>query len=710
MRDQQHYPGLDAFRLIAAILVIANHTSPLASFHPDIDFFLTRILARVAVPFFFMVSGHFILTDLMQNRPAASRRVLCYLKKLCLLYAAAILLYFPVGIYAGHYEELTFSGALKMLFFDGTFYHLWYFPACILGILLIYGLSRFMPLPAMTAATGGLYLFGLFGDSYFGLIQDLPVLSTLYSFVFRFCSYTRNGLFFAPIFLLLGVWVGRQKNACSPKWSVTGLACSFAFMTVEGFVLHAHGLPRHDSMYFMLIPVMFFLYQLLLVLRIPFPRTARSLSTWIYILHPAMILLVRALGKLLHLTTLLVEQSLVHFLMVSLFTITVSCILVKIVPKFKNNEFAQGRAWIELDRAALEHNVRFLQSQLPKECRLMAAVKANAYGHGAVLISRELNKLGLRSFCVADVTEGIELRKKGVRGTILILGYTHETQFHLLRRYHLTQTVVDYEHAQTLNRYGQKVHVHVAVDTGMHRLGERSDHTAHIKSIFDMKNLVIDGLFTHLSASDSYDPESRAFTAKQAAAFDRLITILKEDGYPIPKLHLQASYGVLNYPYLAKDYARVGIALYGVPSTTETSAQVANSLKPVLSLKARVALVRTLCPMESVGYSMAFTARQKMKIAVLTIGYADGLPRSLSNGVGSVLLHGQKAPILGRICMDQTIVDVSGIPDVQAGDIATIIGKNGEQTIPATDWAEQTGSITNEVLSRLGPRLKRLFL
>lgn len=710
MGEQQKYHGLDGFRLIAAMLVIANHTSPLGSFHLGADFFLTRILARVAVPFFFMVSGHFVVAELIQNRQTASHRLLRYLKKLCLFYAVSVLLYLPVGIYAGHYQELTLSGALRMLLFDGTFYHLWYFPACILGTLLIYGLSRFMSLPAMTAAAGALYLFGLFGDSYFGLIRELPVISELYSFVFRFCSYTRNGLFFTPVFLLLGAWAGRRKSPCPPKRAAIGLACSFAAMTVEGFLLHSHGLPRHDSMYLMLVPVMYFLYQLLLNLRIPAPRAARPVSTWIYILHPAVILFVRALGKLLRQTPLLVEQSLVHYLAVTGLTFLASCIMVKVISHFNKDDFQRGRAWIELDAGALEHNVRFLQSQLPKGCQLMAAVKANAYGHGAVPVSRELNRLGIRSFCVADVTEGIELRKNGIKGDILILGYTHEAQFNLLRRYHLTQTVVDYEHARILNQYGKKLHVHVAVDTGMHRLGECSEHTAQICSMFEMENLIIDGLFTHLAASDSLEPEGRAFTATQAAALDALTDHLKGKGYPIPKLHLQASYGVLNYPQLAKDYARVGIALYGVLSTMETSSQVANSLRPVLSLKARVALVRTLHPTESVGYGMAFTAQHKMKIAVLTIGYADGLPRSLSSGVGSVLIHGRRAPILGRVCMDQTIVDVSSIPDAKAGDIATIIGSCEGQTIHAADLAEQTGSITNEVLSRLGARLERVIV
>lgn len=710
MGEKQRCGGLDAFRLLAAVLVIAIHTSPLSSFNSDADFFLTRILSRIAVPFFFMVTGQFVVAGLFSNRAAATPRFLRHLKKLCLLYGAATLLYLPVGIYAGHYRDLSLSGVVQLLLFDGPFYHLWYFPACILGILLIFALSRFMTLKALTALAGGLYLFGLFGDSYYGLIQGIPLLHGAYSAVFQVCSYTRNGLFFTPLFLLLGVWTGGQCKRLARTHTVIGFAVSFAAMTAEGFLLHAHGLQRHDSMYLMLIPTMLFLYQLLSALHVPAPRSAGPVAAWIYILHPAMIIAVRVLGKLSGQTALLVENSLIHYLAVTLLSIAGSYLPVKLISAAKGEDFKQGRAWIELDRSALEHNVSFLRSRLPKGCALMAAVKADAYGHGAVPLSRELNRLHVHAFCVAGVSEGVTLRKHGIKGEILILGYTHPAQFDLLRRYRLTQTVVDYDHAQTLNQYGKKLHVHIGVDTGMHRIGERSENTPQICAMFEMPNLIIDGLFTHLSASDMMTPQAQDFTMAQIDAFYGLIQALKEKGYAIPKLHLQASYGVLNYPELASDYARVGIGLYGVLSTKEDTLHLGQSLRPVLSLKARVASVRTLHVNESAGYGITFTAKHEMKIAAITIGYADGLPRSLSNGGGAVLIHGHKAPIIGRVCMDQTIVDVSEIPNITGGDIATIIGVSGDRTITAGDLAEQTGSITNEILCRLGSRLERIVV
>lgn len=710
MKTKENCGGIDVFRLLAAVLVIAIHTSPLTSFHPEADFFVTRILARVAVPFFFMVSGQFVISDLLFRKDTGGRVLLRYLKKIGLLYGIAILLYLPIGIYAGHYQGVTVYSVIRMLLFDGTFYHLWYFPACAIGTLLIAALSRFLKLPAMTAVVGALYLFGLFGDSYYGLIAHIPVISGAYSAAFRLFSYTRNGLFFAPIFLLLGVWAGSRKQGGARVRGIVGFALSFLAMTVEGFLLHQYDLPRHDSMYLMLIPTMIFLYQLLLHWRVSAPRNARPVAAWIYILHPAMVVVVRGMGKLLHQTELLVENSLIHYVIVTAFSVAAASLLAEGIAHWRKKPFPQGRAWIELDRSALARNVRFLQSRLPEGCSLMPAVKAEAYGHGAVLIAKELNTLGVRAFCVAGAAEGVKLRKGGVKGEILILGYTHPREFDLLRRYRLTQTVVDYDYACEMARYGKKLHVHLGVDTGMHRIGERSENISQICAIFDMPNLIVDGMFTHLSATDTMEPSARAFTGGQADAFRRLADGLKEKGYPIPKIHLQASYGVLNYPELAGDYARVGIALYGLLSTKQDTLRWKDSLAPVLSLKARVVSVRPLHPEESAGYGMAFTAQREMKIAVIAIGYADGLPRSLSNGAGAVLIDGCRAPIIGRVCMDQTIVDVSGISHVRAGDIAVIIGASGNETISAADLAEQSGSITNEILSRLGGRLERMMV
>lgn len=369
-----------------------------------------------------------------------------------------------------------------------------------------------------------------------------------------------------------------------------------------------------------------------------------------------------------------------------------------------------GRAWAELDRAALRHNIETLKALLPDGCELMPAVKANAYGHGSVLIARELNSMGVSSFCVATAKEGAELRRGGIRGLILILGYTHPEEFPLLGRWQLTQTVVDYDYAKLLNGSGEKYSVHIGVDTGMHRLGERCEDIDAICGIFMMENLSVDGIYTHLCSGDSRRPEDVQYTIAQGRSFYRLIAQLKSRGFTCPKVHILNSGGLLNFPELAGDYARVGIALYGTMGTRTETESCGSELRPVMSIKARVALVKDLHPGEGAGYGLAFVAERETKIAVLTIGYADGLPRSLSCGVGSVLIHGQKAPVIGRICMDQTLIDVTSVSDASAGDIAVIIGESGNERISACDMAEQAGTITNEIFSRLGERLERIMV
>lgn len=375
----------------------------------------------------------------------------------------------------------------------------------------------------------------------------------------------------------------------------------------------------------------------------------------------------------------------------------------------KTGEHTTGRAWIELDKENLYQNVDALCRFLPNECQLMPAIKANAYGHGSVLIAKALQEKGIQSFCVASIKEGIELRKNGITGEILILGYTWPEQFSSLRKYKLSQTVIDFFYAQSLNAYGKKIHVHLKVDTGMHRLGERAEEIRKIKKIFEYENLAVDGIYTHLCASDGISEEEKKYTYKQADIFFELLEKLRSLGIVIPKKHLCASYGLLRYPELAGDYARVGIAVYGLLSHREDQKRGSISLKPVLSVKARISIVKNLYQGECAGYGMQYTAKENRRIAVLSIGYADGLPRMLSCGVGHVLINGYMAPIIGRICMDQTLVDITDVPNVKQGDIAVLIGKSGDLEITAYDIAEQTGTITNEIVSRLGTRLERIM-
>lgn len=370
--------------------------------------------------------------------------------------------------------------------------------------------------------------------------------------------------------------------------------------------------------------------------------------------------------------------------------------------------YQKGRAWIELDLANLEHNVNYLKSLLPGDCKLMPAVKANAYGHGAVLIAKALQKMGISDYCVASVEEGIELRNAGIAGNILILGYTHPRQIEQLVEHNLTQTVVDSNYAKQLSDHGKTVQVHIGIDTGMHRLGIDWEDMESIQKIWEYQNLKVTGVFSHLCAADGITQKERDYTREQIKRFENVVNQLKQEGKTGFVTHLQGSYGILNYPECRFDYARPGIALYGIFSSfAEYKEQKKEKLSPVLSLKTRVESVRTLEEGESAGYGMAYTAASRRKIAVLSIGYADGIPREIA-GKAYVLCRGKKAAVIGRICMDQMLVDVTDIPDIISGDEVVLIGRSEKERIPAEAYAEWTDSISNEVVSRLGLRLERI--
>ncbi len=369
-----------------------------------------------------------------------------------------------------------------------------------------------------------------------------------------------------------------------------------------------------------------------------------------------------------------------------------------------------ARAWKEIDLGALAHNAGALRRRLAPETELMAVVKADAYGHGAVPAARALRRQGVRAFAVACLSEGVALRRAGIRGTILILGYTPPEDAPLLARWRLTQTVADLDHGRALSAQGRKLHVHLALDTGMRRLGIDAGDREAIAAVFRLPNLVIDGVFSHLCAEDSPAAEDAAYTRAQLAAFYDAVAWMRSAGYDPGRLHIQSSCGILDLPPQPEcAYARPGLALYGVHSDG-SPARRGTDLRPVLSLRARVASVRTLAPGETAGYGRAFRARRETRLATVTIGYADGLPGDLPQRGGQVLIRGQRYPMAGRMCMDQLLVDVSGLEEVRPGDVVTVIGRDGAQELPAEELAARCGVIPNELLSRLGGRLGAVYL
>lgn len=734
--------AIDCMKYISAFLVVAIHISPLQSIHGMSDFVLTRIIARIAVPFFFMVSGYFVLAGSKRH----NEKVLRFLRKTCLLYLTAIALYLPVNYYTGYFHELKPGTVLRDLFFDGIFYHLWYLPAVILGVVICLFFIRLLGEKAAFAVTIILYLAGLPGDSYYGITKLVPFLGGIYgdNGIFKIFSYTRNGIFFAPVFLMAGCIIRRSKekeenedkNARPLMWGIGALLC-FAAMLAEGLLLHKYEWQRHDSMYLFLLPLMCFFFLWLLEMgrnkeedgrNAGISQSLGNMAMVIYIIHPLVLILLRGVSKLLGLYAVCVENTLICYLLVSFASAVGAWILVALYrivagrvsgkqgqkekggKKGKNLPALEtDRAWVEINLEHLKWNVEEIKKLLPKGCRFMAVVKANAYGHGDVDVSKYLYHMGIKDFAVATLEEGIHLRQSGVKGKILILGYTCPENAPYLSRYHLIQTVVDENYARELNGQGISLKVHIKVDTGMHRLGEDYRNTDKIAGIFDYPNLEVVGIFSHLCISDGRDEKAVSYTERQIENFETVLEAIQEEGHKGVKTHLQSSYGTVNYPELQCSYVRMGIMMYGCLSTLGDEIESPVELKGVLSLKARVALVRKLEAGECIGYGCTFRAPRNMTVAAVTIGYGDGYPRNISGQKADVLVKGRRAEIIGRICMDQLTIDVTDIEGVKPGDVVTLIGRDGNESITAEEVADIGGTITNELLCRMGSRLGHII-
>lgn len=705
MSKNKIYTGIDYFRFVSALLVIAIHTSPLSSFGEIGNFILTRVIARVAVPFFFMTSGFFIITRYAYH----ANKVKIFVKKTLIIYGAAILIYIPINIYNGYFNRKNLlQTIIKDVLFDGTLYHLWYLPASIMGVTIAWYLVKKLDYPKALLITSVLYIIGLFGDSYYGITEKISSLNRFYKLLFQLSDYTRNGIFFAPIFFILGGIIADKHHRISLKKSIYGFGISLTFMLGEALFLHHFNLQRHDSMYIFLLPSMYFLFHAILYFNRKRLVWLRTLSLVIYIIHPMAIVIIRLFAKLLHLQSLLVKNSTIHFFIVCLTSLAFAVVVTMLWSKYKPQKIKDNadteRSYIEIDLNHLEHNVKVLQKAMPPKCELMAVVKAQAYGHGAYEVSTHLDKIGVKAFAVATIDEGINLRNYGVRGNILILGYTSVNRASELKKYDLIQTLIDFEYANALNKQGIPVKTHIKIDTGMHRLGIPGEALYDVKKVFSMKNLHVCGIFTHLCCSDSKLPDDMVFTRGQINSFYTLIDNLKKVGIDNLKLHIQSSYGLLNYPNLRCDYVRAGIALYGVQSVPENDS-IKLDLRPVLSLKSRVILIRQVNKGDYIGYNRNFVAERDSRIAILPIGYGDGFPRSLSGGNSSVLIKQYRLPIIGNICMDQLTIDVTDAEEVAVGDIATLVGAEGYYELSAPVVAKHSGSISNELLCRMGTRL-----
>lgn len=709
MNRHKSCTGIDYFRLAAAFLVIAIHTSPLSSCSGTGDFILTRIAARIAVPFFLMTSGFFLISRYHYN----SDKLIIFIKKTLKIYLLSILIYLPVNLYMGYFQMSNLlPNMIKDFIFDGTMYHLWYLPASIIGAVTAWFTVKKLGFKKAFTITLILYITGAFGDSYYGLSKNIPFLKGLYDHLFQISDYTRNGIFYAPVFFVLGGMAGHQSGkpiGISLKGCITGFVVSFITMIAEGLVLHHFKLQRHDSMYITLLPCMYFLFTALTFFKGHRSILLRNSALIIYIIHPMMILAVRSFAKMFGMEKLLIANSLIHYISVCIATLVFSApfiVVIRTISKKnrKHNKNEKERSWIEINYHNLKHNAQLLKKHMPDGCELMAVVKANAYGHGSFEITTYLNGIGVRAFAVATIDEGIQLRSYGISGVILILGYTNPARAKELHKYNLSQTVIDLNYGEELNRQKTSVKVHIKIDTGMHRLGLDAGNTNGVFQISRLKYLNICGIYTHLCVSDSLKTADISFTKKQISSFSQLLQTLEQKGMSFPKIHIQSSYGLLNYPELKCNYVRAGIALYGVTSAPNDKTRLQLDLRPVLSLKSRIILLRQIKKGDTAGYGRDFTADRDSFIGILPMGYADGFPRNLSGNQWNVTIHGYTAPIIGRICMDQLLVDVTDIPEVSVGDIATLIDSHSGLSAP--EAADHSGSISNELLSRMGGRLK----
>lgn len=371
------------------------------------------------------------------------------------------------------------------------------------------------------------------------------------------------------------------------------------------------------------------------------------------------------------------------------------------------------RTWVEVDFDNLAHNYYTLTEKLPQDCRFLGVVKADAYGHGAVQVSRELESLGAGYLAVSNYEEALQLRRADLHLPILILGYTPPALARDEAALNITQEVHCLEYGKALSDAvkgtGMTLKIHMKVDTGMSRLGffayDRAETVPELKELYALPGLHTEGIFMHFAVSDT--PAEKAYTETQYARFMGIVDALKAEGIQPEIIHCANSGATIAYPQYAHNMVRPGIATYGLPPSPELRGMA--DLRPLMSLKTSLAAIRPFAPGITVSYGRTYRTETERTIGVCTIGYADGLPRRLSGNV-HFILHGKPVPVVGRICMDMCMIDVTDVPEAQVGDTVTVVCTDGAETVTWDDWADQLGTISYELVCGINKRVPRLYL
>lgn len=368
------------------------------------------------------------------------------------------------------------------------------------------------------------------------------------------------------------------------------------------------------------------------------------------------------------------------------------------------------RAWAEVSLGALAHNIGAVKAVLPEDIQLMAVVKANAYGHGDEAVCRKLSQLGVNWFAVSNLEEALSVRKVCPQAEIFILGYTPPECAADIARHNIIQGIVSTEYAEELCSFADApVRCHIKLDTGMGRIGFRSKDAAEctdeLLPLFKMDKLKIEGLYTHFAAADSPVEEDVHYTDIQEKRLFDVYDMLAEKGYKLPHVHCMNSAASVYRPNVRCTLARVGIVMYGLCPNYPVPVPV--ELKPVMTFKSVISQVKSVFAGDCISYGRTYTAEEQRRIATVTVGYADGYARLLS-GKGKALVHGTPCPIVGRVCMDQLMLDVTDVTaTVQSGDEVTLFG---DCEITA-DWlAAQYGTIGYEIICGISKRVPRIVV